>query len=462
MKKAFLLFCILRIVSGGLAQTQVPNTLSAGDKIYGLSKFWQEVNYNFIYLDQVDKKMWDNAYKEYIVKVQETKNDYEYYRELAKFCALLKDGHTNIYPPQSIQTLVMNTMFGDYRLFLKEVEGKVIVERVNTSKKDEIPIGSEVIEVNGMSAAAYRDLYVKPYIASSTDYVLNDWSAARMFMGLEGETFQVSIRTPAGQVKSFTLTHKKTEEAEVFPPFRQDSLLVMKWLNEDIAYLALNSFADEAINKKFEQKLPELYRAKALIIDLRQNGGGNTNMGTGILQYLTNDVVLHHSRYRTREHRASFKAWGIDMPPSDTVGNEWNTKCYLYNNDAKYYDFEYEPDTIRLDAKRLVVPTAVLIGHNTASAAEDFLISADNQKHFTKIGERTFGSTGQPYLFTMPGGGNARVCTKKDTYPDGRAFVGVGIIPDIEVIPTLKDYMENKDRALEKAISVLSKKILRH
>ena len=67
---------------------QIPNKLTPTDKIYGLSKFWQEVNYNFVYLDKVDRTMWDNRYRELIPIVQNTKNDYEYYRELQKFCAL--------------------------------------------------------------------------------------------------------------------------------------------------------------------------------------------------------------------------------------------------------------------------------------------------------------------------------------------------------------------------------------
>jgi C-terminal processing protease CtpA/Prc len=459
MKKIIFLLLILFEGFAAFSQPKIPNTISTTDKIYGLSKFWQEVNYNFIYLDKVDKKMWENAYKEYIVRVQETKNDYEYYRELAKFCALLKDGHTNIYPPQHLQSLVMNTMFGEYRMFLRNVAGKVIIERVNLSKKDELPVGSQIIEVNGLSTDSYLSQFVKPYISSSTDYVLDDWAANQLLKGLEGETFQIKILTPQEQLKSLTLTHKRTEETAVYPPFESDSLFEMKWLDNGVAYLALNSFGDSKLNQLFEKKLPELYKAKGLIIDLRKNGGGNTGVGTGILQYLTNDKVLHHSRYRTREHRASFKAWGIYTTPKDTVNNDWNTKCYLFSNDQKYYDFDYEPDSIGITAKRLVVPTAVLVGHNTASAAEDFLISADNQKHFTKIGERSFGSTGQPYLFAMPGGGNARVCTKKDTYPDGREFVGVGIKPDIEVIPTLKDYINNKDVVLEKAVEFLAKKL---
>ena len=60
--------------------------------------------------------------------------------------------------------------------------------------------------------------------------------------------------------------------------------------------------------------------------------------------------------------------------------------------DKFYYNFDYEADTIKLDAKRIVVPTVLLLGHNTASAAEDFLIYADNQKHMTKIGENSWNS----------------------------------------------------------------------
>lgn len=459
MKKHFLFIVLLFALGRIQAQSNLPNTISASDKVYGLSKFWQEVNYNFIYLDKVDKKMWENAFKDYISKVQETKNDYEYYMELQKFCALLKDGHTNIYMPQGLKSLQLNTMFGDYRLFLTNVSGKVIVERVNLSKKDEIPVGSEIIEVNNMNTSDYMNKYVKPYITSSTDYVLQDLAASNLLRGLENESYQIKYITPDKTTKSLTITHKKTDEQEVYPPFETDSLFMMKWFENDIAYISLNSFGDNKINKEFEKALPDLYKAKGLIIDLRKNGGGSTNIGTDILQYLTNDNILHHSKYSTREHRASFKAWGIFTTPKDTFNNEWNAKCLLYNQDKKYYDFDYEPDTIKISSKRLVVPTAVLIGHNTASAAEDFLISADNQKHFTKIGDRTYGSTGQPYLFSMPGGGNARVCTKKDTYPDGREFVGVGIKPDLEVIPSVSDFINNKDVVLEKAISAITQKL---
>ena len=101
----------------------------------------------------------------------------------------------------------------------------------------------------------------------------------------------------------------------------------------------------------------------------------------------------------------------------------------------------------------------MLIGHYTAAAAEDVLIYADKQPHFIKIGSPTFGSTGQPFHFYLPGGALARVCTKQDTYPDSREFVGFGIKPDIEIISTLNDYLNRKDPVLDKAIEYLKQKL---
>jgi C-terminal processing protease CtpA/Prc len=402
--------------------------------------------------------MWNNRYKELITTVQNTKNDYEYYRELQKFCALLKDGHTNVFFPEGIEQ--MNTMFGDYRLFIENIDGKAIIVRTNLSKKDEIPFGSEVIGVNDKPTQKYIDENVAPYISSSTDYVLKDWSTGRLLSGLEGEIFKLKIKKPNNQIIELSLTHKRTEEEGVYPEFEANKeLLDFKWINDQIAYVSLNSFADEKIDSLFIEKLPELYKAKALIIDLRYNGGGNTGVGSAILQYLTNDKILYGSKYISRLHIPSFKAWGKFVEPKDTVNNEWQKKSYLTFNDQYYFNFDYEAFKVQLKAKRIVVPTALLIGHNTASAAEDFLIYADNQKHMIKIGENSFGSTGQPFVFDLPGGGTARVCTKKDTYPDGREFVGYGIKPDIMVKRTLVDYLNKKDQVTDKAIEYLKQKI---
>lgn len=459
-----LFYLFLSILYSAHAQVVLPNTLSPEDKVYGLSKFWQEANYNFVYLNKVDQSVWDSTYRAMIRTVQETPNDYAYYRELQRFCALLNDGHTDVYMPQAISSQLMTTMFGEYRLFLENIDGKAVVVRVNASKQQEIPPGTEVIEVNGLPTDTYIDRYVAPYLSSSTDYILRERSVRSLLTGFEGDSYHVTFKTPEGQVFTQELIHHRTEEEEVFPAFEaQKPLLEFRWEGNGIAYVGLNSFGDASIVDRFKDHLNDLQQAKALIIDLRYNGGGNSSNAMRILQHLTQDTLLYSSTSRTRQNISMFKAWGAFMEPQDTIQGktEWGmskertTESFLAFHNQLYYESPYSPTPILHDEARIVVPTVFLIGHNTASAAEDMLIMSDNQAHMIRMGEKTFGSTGQPFHFALPGGGQARICTKEDRYPDGRDFVGVGIIPHIEKNNTFEDYMLQYDAVLAAAIAYL-------
>lgn len=438
------------------ASGQMPNTLTASEKVYGLSKFWQEVNYNFIYFNKVDHKKWDSTYSSLIEEVQKTSNDYEYFRLMKKFCAMLKDGHTNIYFPEKIQSQLSKTMFGEYRIFIENIDHKAIITRVNLSKKNILPIGSEIISVNEYPTREYLAKFVSPYISSSTSHILEDISISEMLQGFEGEQYKLKIKKPDGEIFGLTIIHSKCSETELYPDTKESTNLIdFKWYENQIAYIALNSFENKSIDSLFVNKLPELYKAKALIIDLRKNGGGNGDYGLEILKYLIPDTIIYGSKSRTRNHISTYKAWGEMTNPKDTAIHPEYKKAYLNYIGEYYYEFSNTPRSLQTSFKRLLIPTAVLIGHYTASAAEDFLIYADKQPHFIKLGSPTFGSTGQPFHFTLPGGALARICTKQDTYSDGREFVGYGIRPDIEVISTVSDFLNKKDQVLGKAIEYL-------
>ena len=66
-----------------------------------------------------------------------------------------------------------------------------------------------------------------------------------------------------------------------------------------------------------------------------------------------------------------------------------------------------------------------------------------------------------PLQITLPGGGGARICTKRDTFPDGTDFVGVGVIPDVEIHPTAADIAAGRDRVFEEGVATLKKMITR-
>lgn len=71
----------------------------------------------------------------------------------------------------------------------------------------------------------------------------------------------------------------------------------------------------------------------------------------------------------------------------------------------------------------------MLIDARTFSAAEDTAAAFKLMQRGPIVGVASGGRSGQPLSLPLLGGGSARICIKRDTYPDGRNFVGVGVHP---------------------------------
>jgi len=467
MKNKWLFLTCILLVSN-LIYSQVPKTLSLNDKMYGLSKFWSDANYNFVYMYKIDQEKWNAAYKDAISNIQKTDNDYQYFRELQKLCSVLKDGHTKVYLPENIQNEIMTTHFGEYRLFLTYVQGKVYVFDVNKSKEKEIPVGSEVIKVNGMASQEYQSRFVDPYISASTENDLNNTAAYNLLSGLEGEQYDIEIKTPKGDVRKFHLTHSKTEEKELSSvPLPKRSNFEFKWLKNEIAYIAIRTFDDAEVVKQFESKMSELGRAKNIIIDIRDNGGGSGKNALNIAKHFVKSDTIYGARNYSREIIPTERAIGSFLTAQDTISGkpQWGItkeeavnlyKAYL---GSKFHSYDYKPIIAHTDVK-FNVPVAVLTNSGTASAAEDFLIYLYDQKNIKRIGDYTNGSTGQPLQIDLPGNTTAWICTKKVVLPNGDEFVGIGIKPDLTVKRNLNDvlYPTQYDSQLEAAVRYFKKK----
>ncbi|WP_051891194.1 S41 family peptidase [Chryseobacterium sp. JM1] len=464
MKNKISIVCLLLFICSALS-AQIPNKLTLNEKIYGLSKFWSDVEYNFVYLYKTDQSKWDKAYREAIVSIQKTENDYQYYKELKKLCAVLKDGHTQVYFPEDIENKIMVSMFGEYRLFLMNVQGKVYVIGTNKSKEKEIPLGSEIIKVNGLSTAEYQDKFVKPYISSSTVSYLNFKAGLNLLEGLGGDTYDVEIKTPKGEIKKLHLIHSKTEETAVNPEaLPNQSLFEFKWLKNNIAYVKISSFENSSVVKDFESRLTELKNAKGIILDIRNNGGGSSKNSKNIAKYFVKGDTIYGAKNYSRKIIPTERALGSFLTPKDTIAGkaEWGlskqetTDLFKAYSGSKFHEFEYKPQVIE-PVEKLNVPTVVLTSVLTASAAEDFLIYLYNQKNITRVGEYSNGSTGQPLQIELPGNGSAIICTKKVTLPDGEEFIGVGIKPHNFIERNLNDtlYPVKFDSQLEAGINYL-------
>lgn len=407
--------------------------ISEDEKIAGLSKFWSEAKYNFVNFDLVPDLSWDAAYMEYLPKVRQTKSTLEYYRLLQEMCAKLKDGHTNVYAPDELADVVYSRPLIRTRL----VEDKVLVIKIfdDSLRQKGIEVGQEIVEIDGLPVKEYAAKFVAPQQSSSTpqdlqtrtfEYSLLNGAASNplnlTLRNAEGKTFQMILSRLAAAERS-KLNLPPT------PPFE------FKMLPGNVVYVALNSFGNDKAAEGFIQAFDEIAKSDALIIDVRNNGGGNSSIGWLILSYLT-DKPFKTSKWYTRDYRPAFRAW---EKPQQTYGEE---------------AVDLQPNGKKLYSK----PVIVLTSSRTFSAAEDFAVSFVSMKRGTIVGEPTGGSTGQPMFFNLPGGGSARICTKRDKFPDGREFVGVGVQPDKLVRPTIGDVRANRDTVLEAALATLKRR----
>jgi tricorn protease len=104
-------------------------------------------------------------------------------------------------------------------------------------------------------------------------------------------------------------------------------------------------------------------------------------------------------------------------------------------------------------------PVKVLItNENNFSAAETFAFMYKLGKVGPIVGLRTGGGGIGPYVFTpqLIDGGNVQLPNRAAYNPDGTSWgvENVGVIPDVEVEITPKDWIANRDPQLEKAVQV--------
>ena len=96
---------------------------------------------------------------------------------------------------------------------------------------------------------------------------------------------------------------------------------------------------------------------------------------------------------------------------------------------------------------------AILVDGTVGSAAEDFAMPFTDNGRAVLVGEATAGSSGQPHYIDLGDGFRGWVGAKRESFPDGRTFEGLGIAPDLEIVRTAADAGEGRDRVLAAAIA---------
>ncbi len=188
-----------------------------------------------------------------------------------------------------------------------------------------------------------------------------------------------------------------------------DSISVdYEMLDDKIGHIMISEFAD-ATAEQFNEAMDDLedQGMKALIIDLRSNGGGYVDTAVKVADRLVREGVIVSVK---EKHGVSYK--------------------YEDAGDENY----------------LKIPCVVLVDGNTASASEILTGALSDHGIATVMGTTTFGKGITQLILPLDDGSGVKITNSEYYTPDGDNVHGVGIEPDVVVE---LDYDKYKDEGID-------------
>jgi carboxyl-terminal processing protease len=241
--------------------------------------------------------------------------------------------------------------------------------------------------------------------------------------GIDGSLVIRKVLGPAGT--SLTLTIFREGEPEPFDVTLERARIEIpsveyEVLDGDIAYIKLFSFSGNA-TEEFTAALEDLMDQEpvAMILDLRNNPGGERDTAVEISSQFIADGVIMYQEY----------------------------------GDGSRDSFEAVKGGLATD-----IPLVVLINEGSASASEIVAGAIQDYERGTLVGMVSFGKGSvQNWIPLVDDQGLVRVTIARWLTPKGRTIHELGVEPDIEVEYTEEDFLNELDPQLDKAIEILIK-----
>ena len=410
-------------------------TFTIEDRLRGLYMVYRSsVNKFGLWSLLPDDFDWNDIYGEYVSKVIEAEDLGEFYMVLQSFVSHLGDGHSGVVLPPTIKMYYSP-------IYAVLIDGRVIVWATDKEQSG-IPVGSEVIRINGVSAMEYLRLFyghltnIQPILAKESQ-IVNDF----FWRSTIRKDIEIKIKLPDGNTSYHILTFmcKEPDIDYVMPRLNYGNIsdhyeysTNTFWTQQhryNILRIRVNHFLDNNFIKEIRDYLSKSLDADAVIIDARGHSGGNSALGYHLLSHFIDAFELNHLIYIIDGHKIDSRQTNASL------------HSYLNSQSVKLYE----------------LPIVILTDHRAGSAGEDFVSMAKNTDRFTIIGTNTMGATGQLANISLPGGGNLFLTTQRTITRDGIDITNNGIAPDIWVEQTYEDFLSGTDTQLKVAIEYLRK-----
>jgi carboxyl-terminal processing protease len=414
-----------------------PRTLSSDDRIYGLAMVWQDVNTMGITAEQPGQPDPDSLFRAFIPLVIRSANDYEYYRLLQRFAASFNDAGTFVSLPKALSDSVSSPP-----LIIKEIRGRFFVVNSDKALTQKIPIGSEVLRVNGFEIRSFLEEEVLPYVSAGTpqakmlsalDVVLDGWVNTQVLL---------NYVTPDNRNLNEMFVRSRPRRVQWERPIADSRPVLLSWPKPDIALITINSF-DRDILKNFPHSR-QFSKANRVILDLRNSGQPvHTGVPAVLAMRFLDSTTLVLPGFGMRNIPFSFPE--LDEGLTEFYGMIMKTTRYEYT-EGDTLPVEHFGDTIRQ-------PVTVLIGPGTANGAEAFLKFLQREPgRVVLIGEPTAGSAAHSISQKLPGGGIIHTNIRYEAFSDDDIIIPMPLLPDIPVSPDIKSILNGEDLPLKEAM----------
>ena len=309
-----------------------------------------------------------------------------------------KDPYTRFVSPSQLkdEEIELEGKYGGLGMYIGDRDGQILV----ISPMEDSP-------------AERAGLKPKDQIVKVDNEVVIGWTSDRVVQKLRGEPdTKVTVwvrREGEDELLSFEITREIIKLQSV----------KYEMLSDDIGYLRLTQFkhstADESRNAVRDMLRKGM---RALILDLRNNGGGLLDASVKISSMFLRDGLIVQTKGRSE--RANEK----------------------YYADKNYYQTN--------------LPMTVLINGGSASASEIVAGALNDRGRAKLIGEKSFGKGSVQTLFPLTDGSGVYVTIARYYTPSGKVIDHVGLSPEIEVKGEA-DRDKSKDKQLQRAITEVKK-----
>lgn len=407
--------------------TASTESLSDRDRIEVFDKVWKAVNDKY-YDPSFNGVDWNAARERYRSRLDGLKSDEEFYTLLNQMLSELHDPHTVFRTPRAIEAnrRQQGTSTG---VSLREVEGLPAVFRVepdSEAARAGVEPGMIVRTIDGKPVAERLAVVQKEVGASSSERLTRLRVYARLLAGGAGTSLTLGLERGDNSVLEATLTRRIVSSA---------SKLMSYLLPSGYAYLKFDGFR-EGIAKEVRATLEKFKDAPAMIIDLRNNGGGEVPEMRKIASYFFNEKVLLGRGVNRTGKPLSYLGGLIRIPLEAYVGEKGGQ---IYSK-----------------------PVVILTSDRTGSAAESFTEGLRENDRATVVGSQSCGCVNIVNdTISVKGGGALSISELGYSSPKGRKLEGIGVTPDEVVVLKLSDLRQRRDAWIEKAEGFLKNAIKR-